>query len=211
MMMKFTLNNSNDSDDASKQQSSMNNQHTDPNGNLMISEQPQQIITVVPIEKDAPTPENWYHGRLDRVVSEERLKLSNKTAGFLVRESERKSGSFVLSYYSLKSSIYHFKITAVFGDYYIGGRRFDRLETLISYYMYYSELVKGEKLETPVIPQRICRLERTFLSIKPYHYNQLSTLSRNQNRILYKTKANELNRNSIQSAYWNNGEDMLFF
>ena len=57
MMMKFTLNNSNDSDDASKQQSSMNNQHTDPNGNLMISEQPQQIITVVPIEKDAPTPE----------------------------------------------------------------------------------------------------------------------------------------------------------
>ena len=58
MMMKFTLNNSNDSDDASnKQHSSMNNQHTDPNENLMISEQPQQIITVVPIEKDAPTPE----------------------------------------------------------------------------------------------------------------------------------------------------------
>jgi hypothetical protein len=77
--------------------------------------------------------------------------------------------------------------------------------------MYYSELVKGEKLETPVMPQRICRLERTYLSIKPYHFNQLSTLSRNQNRILYKKKPNELNRNSIQSAYWNNGEDMLFF
>jgi hypothetical protein len=52
----------------------------------------------------------------------------------------------------------NFRITAVFGDYYIGGRQFDRLETLISYYMYYSELKKGETLLNPVSPLlvRIC-------------------------------------------------------
>jgi hypothetical protein len=55
-MMKFKLN-SNDSDDADKQHLSTSNQHTDPNEHLLSCEQPQQIITVVPIEKDAPTPE----------------------------------------------------------------------------------------------------------------------------------------------------------
>jgi Ras GTPase-activating protein 1 len=52
---------------------------------------------------------SWYHGRLDRLASEDRLKQANKQAGFLVRESERKPGSFVLSYFSFKSFIYHFK------------------------------------------------------------------------------------------------------
>ena len=52
---------------------------------------------------------SWYHGRLDRILSEERLRLANKPSGFLVRESDRKPGSFVLSYYSFKFQIYHFK------------------------------------------------------------------------------------------------------
>lgn len=60
------------------------------------------------------------------------------------------------------------RITAVFGDYYIGGRQFDRLETLISYYMYYSELVKGEKLIHPIAPPVMCHLERVCISIKAY-------------------------------------------
>ena len=54
-------------------------------------------------------------------------------------------------------SIY-LRITAVFGDYYIGGRQFDRLETLISYYMYYSELKKGETLLNPVAPAVVSTL-----------------------------------------------------
>lgn len=131
-------------------------------------QQQSQMITVVPIDKDAPSSDNWYHGRLERLASEERLKQANIPSAFLLRESERNTGSFVLSYLSLKSEVYHFKITAVYGDYYIGGRQFDRLETLISYYMFYSELVKGEKLLNPIAPPIVCKLERTYLSIKPY-------------------------------------------
>ena len=100
----------------------------------------------------------------------------------------------------------------MFGDYYIGGRRFDRLETLISYYMYYSELVKGEKLENPIAPIRVCKLERTYLSIKPYsnyQQNHLSALSRNQIRI--NRNLNETNSKNNQSNYWNNSEDILYF
>jgi Ras GTPase-activating protein 1 len=70
---------------------------------------PQQLITVVPIDKDAPGSENWFHGRLDRAASERRLREAGKLGGFLLRESERKSGSFVLSYLSLKCNAYHFK------------------------------------------------------------------------------------------------------
>ena len=53
--------------------------------------------------------QSWYHGKLDRVKSEERLRQANRPGSFLVRESERKSGSYVLGYFSLNSHIYHFK------------------------------------------------------------------------------------------------------
>ena len=38
---------------------------------------------------------------------------------YLVRESDRKPGSYVLSYLG-RTGINHFRITAVCGDYYIG-------------------------------------------------------------------------------------------
>lgn len=97
-----------------------------------------------------------------------------------------------------------FRITAVFGDYYIGGRQFDRLETLISYYMYYSELVKGEKLLSPIAPPRICKLERTYVSIKPF-----PRLNKAQEPNI--SISNRLNDTNILN-YWNNSEeDILYF
>ena len=48
---------------------------------------------------------------------------------YLVRESDRKPGSYVLSYLG-KTGINHFRVTAVCGDYYIGGRQFDSLQVL---------------------------------------------------------------------------------
>lgn len=50
-----------------------------------------------------------------------------------VRESDRKPGSYVLSYLG-KTGVNHFRVTAVCGDYYIGGRQFDSLQDLIGYY-----------------------------------------------------------------------------
>ena len=70
-----------------------------------------------------------------------------------MRESDRKPGSYVLSYFG-KTGINHFRfnthtfltscvtkflsnffrVTAVCGDYYIGGRQFDSLQDLIGYY-----------------------------------------------------------------------------
>lgn len=61
----------------------------------------------------------WYHGRLDRFTAEERLWDANKMGSYLVRESDRKPGSYVLSYLG-RTGINHFRITAVCGDYYIG-------------------------------------------------------------------------------------------
>jgi hypothetical protein len=52
---------------------------------------------------------SWFHGRLDRKEAEDRLRKASKPGSFLVRESDRRTGSFVLSYLSLKSTIYHFK------------------------------------------------------------------------------------------------------
>lgn len=64
----------------------------------------------------------WYHGRLDRFTAEERLWDASKMGSYLVRESDRKPGSYVLSYLG-RTGINHFRITAVCGDYYIGRNR----------------------------------------------------------------------------------------
>ena len=46
----------------------------------------------------------WYHGCLDRQTAETRLQQQNKTGSYLIRESERKPGSYVLSYLEIKDS-----------------------------------------------------------------------------------------------------------
>lgn len=56
----------------------------------------------------------WYHGRLDRYTAEERLWELGELGSYLVRESDRKPGSYVLSYLG-KAGINHFRyITNIF-------------------------------------------------------------------------------------------------
>lgn len=50
----------------------------------------------------------WYHGRLDRYLAEERLYQAGKVGSYLTRESDRKPGSYVLSYLG-KTGINHFR------------------------------------------------------------------------------------------------------
>ena len=52
---------------------------------------------------------SWYHGKLDRRIAEERLLEVNVPGCFLVRESERKSGAYVLSFLSENSGTTHFR------------------------------------------------------------------------------------------------------
>lgn len=47
------------------------------------------------------------------------------------------------------------RITAVCGDYYIGGRQFDSLSDLIGYYTSWSDLLKKERLVYPVPPPEV--------------------------------------------------------
>merc|ERR1719232_916230 len=62
----------------------------------------------------APSEKEWYHGRMGRHQSEERLRATEKMGSYLG-----------------KTGINHFRITAVCGDFYIGGRQFDSLQDLI--------------------------------------------------------------------------------
>ncbi|XP_033611154.1 ras GTPase-activating protein 1 isoform X2 [Cryptotermes secundus] len=55
----------------------------------------------------APPENQWYHGRLDRYTAEERLWQAAKMGSYLVRESDRKPGSYVLSYLG-RTGINHF-------------------------------------------------------------------------------------------------------
>jgi len=115
----------------------------------------------------APSEKEWYHGRLDRFESEERLRLSERHGSYLVRESDRKPGSYVLSYFG-KTGINHFRVTAVCGDFYIGGRQFDSLQDLIGYYTHISDLLKHERLQYPVPPAEPVNDKKRMVAILPY-------------------------------------------
>ncbi|XP_036382295.1 ras GTPase-activating protein 1 [Megalops cyprinoides] len=116
----------------------------------------------------APPTNQWYHGKLDRTMAEERLRQARTPGSYLIRESDRRPGSFVLSFLSMTSVVNHFRIIAMCGDYYIGGRRFSSLSDLIGYYSYVSCLLKGEKLLSPVAPPEPVEDRRRVRAILPY-------------------------------------------
>uniref|UniRef100_H2Y687 Ras GTPase-activating protein 1 n=1 Tax=Ciona savignyi TaxID=51511 RepID=H2Y687_CIOSA len=107
----------------------------------------------------------WYHGKLDRRIAEDRLLEVNIPGSYLVRESERKSGSYVLSFLSENSGMTHFRIISVCGDFYIGGRQFECLEQLVAYYTHQSP---GEVLRSPVQPPEPVDDRRRVQAILPY-------------------------------------------
>ncbi|EEB13509.1 Ras GTPase-activating protein, putative [Pediculus humanus corporis] len=109
----------------------------------------------------------WYHGRLDRYTSEQRLTQASRQGSYLIRESDRKPGSYVLSFLG-KTGINHFRITAVCGDFYIGGRQFDCLSDLISFYTNCSDLLKRERLLFPVPPPVPVNDKKKVVAILPY-------------------------------------------
>ncbi|XP_075929263.1 ras GTPase-activating protein 1 isoform X2 [Petromyzon marinus] len=119
----------------------------------------------VPLE--APPQNQWYHGKLDRSIAEERLQQASRPGSYLVRESDRQPGSFVLSFLG-KTGVNHFRIIAMCGDYYIGGRRFSSLSDLIGYYSHVSCLLKGEQLLYPVPPPEPVEDRRRVRAILPY-------------------------------------------
>ncbi|XP_026994157.2 ras GTPase-activating protein 1 isoform X1 [Tachysurus fulvidraco] len=116
----------------------------------------------------APPTNQWYHGKLDRTIAEERLRKAKTPGSYLIRESDRRPGSFVLSFLSKTNVVNHFRIIAMCGDYYIGGRRFSSLSDLIGYYSYVSCLLKGEKLLSPVAPPEPVEDRRRVRAILPY-------------------------------------------
>ncbi|CAG0896577.1 unnamed protein product [Darwinula stevensoni] len=133
-------------------------------GEPTFGEEDEDTLTVA---VSAPPENEWYHGRLDRQGAEERLKQMNKPRSYLVRESDRKPGSYVLSFFG-KTGINHFRITAVCGDFYIGGRRFDSLSDLIAHYTHLSDLLKHERLVNPVPPPEPVNDSKRVIAILPY-------------------------------------------
>lgn len=119
------------------------------------------------ISLTAPPQSQWYHGRLDRYTAEQRLQAAGGLGRYLVRESDRKPGSYVLSYLG-HTGINHFRITAVCGDYYIGGRQFDSLSDLIGYYTGWSDLLKKERLIQPVSPPEPVNDKKRAIAVLPY-------------------------------------------
>ena len=97
----------------------------------------------------------WYHGLISRHMAYMRLQDMGESGAYLVRDSQNQAGDYAISYLSKLGQIHHFKINAICGDYYIGGRQFSSLGDMIGYYANCSCILENERLEVPVLPPKV--------------------------------------------------------
>lgn len=109
----------------------------------------------------------WFHGKLDRLTAEKRLLTAGKPGCYLVRESDRRSNTYVLSYLG-GQGINHFKIAAICGEFFIGGRKFDSLSHLVGFYTSCSDLLQNGRLIHPVVPSEPVKDNKKVIALHPY-------------------------------------------
>lgn len=95
---------------------------------------------------------SWYHGKISRENSEDRLKSVNCDC-FLIRESENRPGKFSLSL-THKGKVKHFRIDTKRGarrrfELFGVKRSFLQLGSLVEYYNQHCISAHGELLITP--------------------------------------------------------------
>jgi Ras GTPase-activating protein 1 len=98
---------------------------------------------------------NCFHGRLSRKESELRLRSSQLLNCYLLRESDRKPLSYVLSYLGSNLEINHFRIQYICGNYYFGAKHFSSFQQLIHYYSKISDLLRNQRLIHPISPKEV--------------------------------------------------------
>lgn len=90
-----------------------------------------------PLNCADPTTERWYHGQLTAKEAERMMLENGKNGSFLVRESQRQPGDFVLSVRT-RDRVTHVIIRRQDNKYDVGGgQQFDDLVSLIEHYRSY--------------------------------------------------------------------------
>lgn len=90
-----------------------------------------------PLNCADPTTERWYHGQLTAKEAERIMLENGKNGSFLVRESQRQPGDFVLSVRT-RDRVTHVIIRRHDNKYDVGGgQQFDNLVSLIEHYRNY--------------------------------------------------------------------------
>lgn len=87
-----------------------------------------------PLNCDDPTTERWYHGQLTAKAAEKIMLENGKNGSFLVRESQRQPGDFVLSVRT-RDRVTHVIVRRQDDKYDVGGgEQFQDLVSLIDHY-----------------------------------------------------------------------------
>ncbi|XP_046978268.1 tyrosine-protein phosphatase corkscrew [Vanessa cardui] len=103
-----------------------------------LREKNGNIIRIkTPLNCADPTTERWYHGQLTAKEAERMMLENGKNGSFLVRESQRQPGDFVLSVRT-RDRVTHVIIRRKDNKYDVGGgQSFDDLVSLIEHYRNY--------------------------------------------------------------------------
>ena len=96
----------------------------------------------------------FYHGKLDRQKAENRLHSSEKSKCYLVRQSDAHPAIYCISFKG-QFGIKHFRISQLYGDYYIGSHQFTSLAGIVNYYTHNQDIIMGERLHHPISPPEV--------------------------------------------------------
>ncbi|XP_014356953.2 tyrosine-protein phosphatase non-receptor type 11 [Papilio machaon] len=120
----------------------------------------------IPLNCADPTTERWYHGQLTAKEAERMMLENGKNGSFLVRESQRQPGDFVLSVRT-RDRVTHVIIRRKNNKYDVGGgEQFDDLVSLIEHYRNYPMVETTGEVLRLIQPFNATRIQARHLQTR---------------------------------------------
>uniref|UniRef100_H3A684 Ras GTPase-activating protein 1 n=1 Tax=Latimeria chalumnae TaxID=7897 RepID=H3A684_LATCH len=115
-----------------------------------------------------PPPHVWYHGKLDRTIAEERLRQAGRHGSYLIRESDRRPGSFVLSFLSKTNVVNHFSLLCRCLKDFRAFKNVNKVLPVLGYCDRFRCLALGEQQVSRVVKSQPVEDRRRVRAILPY-------------------------------------------
>ena len=180
----------------------------------------EEIQLIYPLNCADPTTERWFHGHLTGREAEKVLLDKGRNGSFLVRESQRKPGNYVLSVRS-EDKVTHVMIRCEREKYDCGGGdQFDSLTELIEHYkknpmvettgtvIHLKLPYNATKVNAGKIDLRVAELQKesgpsSFGGGKAGFWEEFESLQQQECKHLYSRKEGQRPENKAKNRYKN--------
>lgn len=186
--------------------------------NVLQDRTGEQIQLLYPVNCNPPTTERWFHGHISASDAVHLLLEKGKNCSYLVRESTRNLGQFVITIRS-DDHVKHVKVRSIDGKFDVGGEpSFTSISKLIDFYVQHPMVEENggtvlhlkqpfntTKFMASSIAERVAELQKNskFVSGKDGFWEELEHLQQLETRHRYTRKVGMLPANKDKNQFKN--------